>query len=211
MKKLFFSLVVACVATVAGNQTFAQASKARVGLTAGLNLTTMGSATAGGLTINYDYRPGFQGGIFAEIPVANKIAFVPAVLYSQKGGNINTVINGVTIKGDTRVNYIDVPLLVDFKVNPAISLFVGPQAAFFMSQKSTATLSMGSQTATNTSTSSEGARKVIVGANLGAGYKFNQDLGIKLHYITDFQHTSEEAYNTGEKNSGFALTVGYLF
>lgn len=203
--------MIACAAIVAGNQAFAQSSQPRLGLTAGINLTTLGTASSNGLTINYDYRPGFQGGIFAEIPVAEKITFSPQVLFSQKGGNVNTVVNGVTLKGDTRINYLDVPLLVDFKVNSGVSLFVGPQVAFLMSQKSNITASMGNLSASDTNTDTDGFRKTLIGANVGVGYKVNKDIGLKLHYITDFQRAGSGSNDTGERNSGFALSVGYLF
>lgn len=211
MKKIFFSLAVAAVATIAGNQSFAQTKTARVGLTAGVNLTTLGTASSGGVSIDYKYRPGFQGGIFVEVPVAKKISFAPQLIFSQKGGDINTVISGVTFKGSTKINYLDLPLLFDFKIDPAFSVFVGPQVAFFMSQSTNVTASLGSNSSSDTNSSGEGFRKTLVGANFGLGYKINSDFGLKLHYVTDFQHAGENGNDTGERNSGFALTAGFLF
>ena len=103
------------------------------------------------------------------------------------------------------------PLLFDFKLNPNFSVFVGPQVAFFMSQTTNITASLGNSSSTVSNSDSNGYRKTLIGANLGLGYKVNKDLGLKLHYVSDLQHAGDDANDTGERNSGFALTAGFLF
>lgn len=212
MKNLILSCAVACVAVIgSANQTVAQ-SKTRYGIKAGIDLMTLGSATSNGISINYQSRAGFQGGFFAEEPLSGNVSFSSSLLYTQKGGDFSTTISGISFKGSTQVNYIDVPLLFAFKLQSNISFYAGPQVAFLLSQRTTATGTRGGVTASDTNTSTDGMRKTIFGANLGAGYKFSKNVGINLNYIFDLQHTAESGSNdTGEKNSGFALTVGYLF
>jgi len=208
MKNFILSIALAGMVIIAGaGKTYAQKSQTRVGIKAGLSLTTLGAATANGVSINYDYRPGFQGGVFLEAPLSSSITFSPQVLFTQKGGNVNTTINGINIKGNTQLNYIDVPLLVGFKANPNLAFYVGPQASFLLSQKDVIT--SGPSTATNTSTT--GTRKTNFGGNLGAGYKFNDNVSLNVNYIFDFSHAAEGNYDNGERNSGFLFTVGYLF
>lgn len=213
MKNLTLAIAVACVAVIGSiNQTFAQSSKTRYGIKAGIDLMTLGSATSNGVSINYQSRVGFQGGFYAEESLSENVSFSPSVLYTQKGGDFNPTISGVSFKGSTQINYIDVPLLFAFKLQSNISFYAGPQVSFLLSQRTTATGTMGSATATNTTTSTDGLRKTIFGANLGAGYKFSKNVGVNLNYIFDLQHVAESGSNdSGEKNSGFVLTVGYLF
>ncbi len=207
MKNLI-SVTVACMAIIFGvSNSYAQKSKTQVGIKAGVSLMTLGAATSNGVSINYDFRPGFQGGMFIEAPLSSSISFSPQVLFTQKGGNVNTTINGVNIKGFTQINYIDVPLLVGFKASPNLAFYVGPQVSFLLSQKDMVTV--GSTTTTNTTTT--GTRKTNFGANIGAGYKFNENIGLNINYIYDFSHAAEQAYSNGERNSGFVFTLGYTF
>lgn len=206
MKKLIFSITLAVTAMILGTtNTYAQQTK--VGIKAGLSLTTLGAATFSGLSVNYDHRPGFQGGLFLETPLSKTVLFSPQVLFTQKGGNINTTINSVNVKGSTQINYIDVPLLVGFKANANLAFYVGPQVSFLLSQKDVYTV--GSTTTTNTSTT--GTKKTLFGGNIGAGYKFTDKVSLNANYIFDFGEAAEAASSSGEKNSGFVFTLGLLF
>jgi outer membrane immunogenic protein len=213
MKNLTLTIAVACVAVIGSiNQTFAQKSKTRYGIKAGIDLMTLGSATANAVSINYQSRVGFQGGFYAEESLSDNVSFSSSLLYTQKGGDFATTISGVNFKGSTQVNYLDIPLLFAFKLQSNISFYAGPQVSFLLSQRTTATGTMSGVTASDTSTSTDGLRKTIFGANLGVGYKISNNVGVNLNYIFDLQHAAESGSNdTGEKNSGFGLTVGYLF
>ncbi|GAB2985541.1 hypothetical protein GCM10027049_25440 [Mucilaginibacter puniceus] len=209
MKNPILSMAIACVAIIFGvNNTYAQKSKTQIGIKAGLSLTTLGAATNNGVSVNYGYRPGFQGGVFLEAPLSSSILFSPQVLYTQKGGNINTTISGIKFDGYIQLNYIDVPLLVGFKASPNLSFYIGPQVAFLLSEKDVITASNGSG---STSTSTTGTTKTLFGGNLGAGYKLNKNVGLNINYIYDFSHAAEEGYSNGERNSGFVFSLGYSF
>lgn len=206
MKKLFLFIALTAFAIIsATTQTNAQA---RFGIKAGATLTTLGSATANGVTVDYNYRPGFQGGVFAELPIAKAISFNPQVLFTQKGGNINTTVSGINLTGHTQINYLDLPLLFGFKATPKLSFFVGPQVSFLMSTKTVVSVTgFGTQE----STDKTGVKNTLVGGNLGAGYDLTNNIGVNLHYMFDFGRAGEGSNDTGEKNSGFALTLGYKF
>ncbi|MFD0750889.1 porin family protein [Mucilaginibacter calamicampi] len=208
MKNLSLSFAIALLAVLCFAGKSNAQSKARVGIKAGLTYTTLGAATSNGISINYDYRPGFQGGVFVETPLSQSISFTAQALYTQKGGSINTTILNTKIDGYTQLNYLDVPLLVGFKANPKLAFYVGPQASFLLSQKTVvSTSSMGSQT----STDKTGTKTSIFGGNIGAGYSITNDIGIHLNYIFDFGHAAESGYDTGERNSGFILGLGFKF
>jgi outer membrane immunogenic protein len=208
MKNLKLSITLAFVAVLGlAGKTNAQSST-RVGLKAGLTYMTLGAATSNGVSINYDYRPGFQGGITFEAPLSESISFNPQLLYTQKGGNAIATIMGINVDVKTQVNYIDLPLLFGFKANPSLSFYAGPQVSFLMSQKTVAIVT-GYPPATSTET--DDLQKTAVGGNIGAGYAITNNVGINLNYMFDFGHAGKGSNDTGERNSGFALTLGYKF
>lgn len=213
MKKHFLSLAVACLAVATfTNQSYAQSTKPRFGLKAGATLMTLGSATENGVSINYDNRLGFQAGGYADIPLSETVAVLPQLLFSQKGGNVNLSGNGVTLKGTLQLNYLDLPVLFGFNATPALRFFAGPQVALLLSQKTTATVTGPGGSASDSGSSTDGFRKTLLGGNLGAGYKLTDNVGVNLHYMFDFQNTSDgSTSDTGEKNRGFGLSLSYLF
>ena len=215
MKKIILSAAAACIAvlTTIGHAQ-AQNSKPIFGIKAGVDLMTLGSLNQNGVSVNYDYRAGFQGGLYADVSISNQVSFMPQLLYTQKGGNINTTLTnaGTSLKiiEHVQLNYFDVPLLFAFKPHTNLNLYVGPQVGFFLSQKSTATITDGTNTANDSNTSSDGVRKVVIGGNLGIGYNLAKNAGLDLNYIFDLQHVASQN-DTGEKNSGFVLSVRYAF
>jgi len=207
MKNLTLSLTLAFLAVLGlAGKTNAQSST-RVGLKAGLTYMTLGAATSNGISINYDYRPGFQGGLFVETPLSESVLFSAQALYTQKGGNVNTTISGITFKGSSTVSYIDVPVLLGFKANPKLAFYVGPQVSFLMSTKSVLTING----TTTTDTDKSSLKSTMFGGNIGAGYEITDNVGINLNYIADFGHAAKKAFDAGERNSGFILSLGVKF
>lgn len=208
MKNLILSFTLAFAVVLGFTANTNAQSKTSIGVKAGLTYMTLGAASSNGISVNYDFRPGFQGGLFVETPISENVFFAPQLLYTQKGGNASATISGVTIDVKTQVNYIDLPILFGFKANPKLAFYVGPQASFLMSQKTVATITgFGSTTDTNT----DDLKKVAVGGNLGAGYTITDKIGVNLHYAFDFGHAAKSNADAGERNSGFALTLGVKF
>jgi len=207
MKNLKLSFAIAFVALLGFAGKSNAQSPTRVGIKAGLTYTTLGTGTSNAISISYDYRPGFQGGLFVETPLSETVLFTAQALYTQKGGDVNTTISGFTFKGSSTLNYIDVPVLIGFKANPKLAFYVGPQVSFLMSTKTVLTINGVTGTDTDKST----LNSTLFGGNIGAGYAITDNVGINLNYITDFSHAAKTAYSAGEKNSGFILSLGYKF
>lgn len=209
MKSFILSITLAATAIIFGaNVTYAQNNKTKVGIKAGVSLMTLGAATSNGVSVNYNYRAGFQGGLTLESSLSDGILLNTQILYTQKGGNVNTTINNINFQGGTQVDYIDVPLLIGFKANQKLAFYIGPQVSFLLSQKTSLVASNGAST---TSTDKTGLKKSLFGGNIGAGYKFTDNVGLNVNYIFDFANAAEKAYDSGEKNSGFVFTLGYSF
>jgi len=165
MKKFIFSIVmVGTTMILSATDIYAQQTQTKIGVKAGLSLTTLGSFSYSTLAYDYNLRPGFQGGVFLETPISKSVLFSPQVLFTQRGGNVNTTsARGVILKGSTQLNYIDVPLLVGFKAFPNLTFYAGPQASFYVSEHYILTIGRS----TVTSTESTGTIKTNFGGQCG--------------------------------------------
>jgi hypothetical protein len=110
--------------TVAYSQGF------HYGLKADLSFNTLhGNGLAG------TFKPGFNGGVFAEYNFTRKWAIQPEVLftlYNNKSGDDFTkyyVNSGRSSANNSKIQlgYISVPLLLSYNVNEFLSINAGPQ------------------------------------------------------------------------------------
>jgi outer membrane immunogenic protein len=205
MKKILLSCAVVCAAFIcSNNEVFAQTSKTRLGIKAGIDYMTLGAG--------YNSRPGFQGGLFLETPISDQVSFSPQLLYTQKGSNIEkNVFNNLTVykvEGKTQLDYLDLPLLFALKTKPFLIFFIGPQVSFLLSRKTTAIVSGVNSSST---TSTDDLREILLGGNVGLGGNLSNNISLNVNYLFDFQRTTKGSTDSGEKNRGFAFTVGCLF
>lgn len=216
MKNLILSFTIICVSVFAGiNKTFAQNTKPHVGFKVGVDEMTFGSISDNGGKGNYSYRTGLQIGLYADVPLSGSISFIPQVLFSHKGGKLKGAITipngGVITEGE--IDYFDVPLLVGFKPIPKLTIGAGPQVSFFSSQNTTTETFGGFDGVIGHNYTDDSFRKVLIGGNVGIGYNVYKNFDVNLNYTRDFQSPGKSNYTlvNGESNSGFALTVSYLF
>lgn len=208
--------LIVCAAIFAGiNQTYAQNTKPHLGFKAGIDEMTLGSINQNGGKGNYDYRVGLQIGLYADVPLSSKLSFIPQALFTQKGGKLTgptTAPNSHIITAG-EIDYFDVPLLIGFKLAPRITISAGPQVSFFSSQNTTRQEVGSFDIVNGRNYTNDGFKKVLIGGNVGVGYAFCRSFGLNLHYMHDFQSpgSGNSTLINGEINSGFALTVSYLF
>lgn len=181
----------------------------RFGIKAGANLMMAGKFDVAGTDYTSKYMPGYQAGFFAEIPLGGSFAFAPEVLYSRKGGKFDETIGGTNGVIETKIGYIDVPVLFSYSATPSLNFIIGPQVSFFTDQDTETSLN---GTVTATSSDGEDFRKSIAGGVVGLGYKLTPNLNINGRYSMDFQSTSNDDINQDKARlSGFALSLGYAF
>lgn len=210
MKKLFiFSLGLIGLSLVFQTQTQAQ-EDVRFGIKAGANLMTLGKLNFLGSDYDFKYKPGFQAGVYMDLPLGNGVALMPEVLFSQKGGKIDETVGGNRGEINSTVSYIDVPVLIGFRPSAGLSVFVGPQASFLVDQRSEIFVN-GAQRGDDITTK-ENMRKSIAGGVVGLGYNLTPNVNINARYVMDFQGAMKEDQDQDDlKNSGFALSLGYTF
>lgn len=103
----------------------------RVGIEAGLSIAnTVDSYDA---SYSTDNILGFNAGLTATVPIVYPFSFQPEVLFSQKGYKAYTSDGTFT----QRNNYIDIPLLANFRLVRGFNFLVGPQINIPVSSTST--------------------------------------------------------------------------
>lgn len=136
MKKTI--LVIAFATFLVGNM-FAQnrddnfREKISFGLKVGANLSNVYDSQ--GEQFNSDPKIGLATGIFVAIPVGKYLGVQPELLFSQKGYQGAGSILGSDYSYTYTSNFIDVPLLLAFKPIPFITVLVGPQYSFLVSDR----------------------------------------------------------------------------
>lgn len=214
MKKLF---IIGLGLTLSGLaiQSKAQQSQTvandqmRFGIRAGANLMNMGKFQSGGTNYSTDYKVGFQAGVYADLPMGGGFAFMPEVMYAQKGAKLKSSSSS-PVELDSRVSYLDIPVLIGFKATPEFTIFAGPQVSFLLSQK-TDVLVNGNKVG-DTFDGTKNFSKSIAGGAVGLGYSITPNFNINGRYTMDFQKALKDDANQDKlKNKGFALSVGYTF
>lgn len=196
MKKILLVAVLASFSLV----TTAQEEGIRFGAKAGVNFATI----TGDGTDDVDGKTGFHLGAIVEIPISEKFAFQPEILYSSQGsseedGGIDSKLN---------LNYINIPLMAKYYIAQGLSLQAGPQIGFLASAKSK-TEGDGVEVEID---ADEFIKGIDFGLNFGLGYQlaagifFEGRYNLGLSDINDIDGVSEEI-----KNSVIQLSVGYKF
>jgi len=158
-----------------------------------------------------DSKIGFAGGAFLSIPFGKYLGIQPEILFSQKGFKGSGSILGSEYSFSRTTNYIDVPILLAIKPISSLTLLVGPQYSYLMSQKYVFKSAM-----VNTEQEEQFENEDIRTNTLCITGGFDVNLtNIVLSARTgwDLQNnTADEASSTPRyKNMWYQLTVGYRF
>jgi hypothetical protein len=197
MKKFIILLFVGAFAKVSFAQSFSLGAKAGVNLS---SLTTDMSGVSQG-----DQQIGFTGGVFSRIGILG--FFVePSVMYSQRKGSFQA--SGQT--STTRLDYIDVPVMVGYSFLSVARAYLGPNFQFLVNADQSG--------AKSSNFSKDNFESTGVGLQVGVGVDISR-LTIDLRYdgcITNLgkkvvdQNTNQKVDYSTRANM-FQLTVGYKF
>ena len=192
MKKLILGFAI-----MASSLSFAQekaknsASPLRFGIKAGLNVASINDD-------EFKAKPGIYGGFFANIPVASSFSVQPEVLYNGAGAKFENV-------SDARLNldYISVPVMLQYNILPELYVEAGPQFSFAISQKIKG--DGGSADVDNL------FKGFDFGIGLGAGYYFAQDFGVTARFVAGATDIADNNPGDAIRNNIFQVGVAYKF
>jgi len=193
MKKL---LLVAALAVFGLNTINAQ--NVRFGAKAGVNFASLN----GDDVDNIDGRTSFHVGGVANIGITELFSIQPEVIYSSQGYSADD-------DGDVTVNldYINVPIMADFKLAEGLSLQGGAQVGFNISSK----IDFDGD-----KDDIDGIQTIDFGVGIGAQYVLPINLFFQARYVIGITNVFEdfdgiEQEDVEAKNSVVSVSVGYFF
>ena len=177
----------------------------RWGLTAGANFA---NASSNGDVEKEKGKTGFVGGAFCKIPIKSYVSIRPELLFTMKGSTYNfpSDVVGHTDKLEFALNYIELPVSVDFELYGIVDLHAGVQGAYLISNKVNLNGSEGR--------TSDDIEKGEFGWHIGTGIDFG-NIGLHVRYqqsLTSFYDKITFGAGTVDlKNWGISLTAAYMF
>lgn len=188
MKKKHIITAIILVMTVT-----AQAQLVRIGIKGGLNYANQDGTDITITQGNYnksDAITSYHAGLVAEIKLLDKLSLQPELLYSTQGATYKNAVE----EFKNELGYISIPLLAKIYLTESISLELGPQASFLLSEKNKFDYQK-----------SETFEFSAVG---GLGLNLTKNLFIQARYGLGLTEASKDAKT---KNSVVQLSAGILF
>jgi len=189
MKKNLITICVILIATVSSN-----AQILKLGIKGGINYANQ---TGTDITVNSNnYKSeaitNYHFGLIAELPLGEKLAIQPEVLYSTVGANYKAT--GVISDINNELGYISVPVLAKINLSKTISLDFGPQASFLLNKKNNVSIN--------------DTKSFDFGAAAGLGIKITKGIFLQGRYVVGLSEASAQAK---AKNSVLQVSAGLYF
>src|SRR5579871_652828 len=129
MKKIITAITFMFIFSASYSQGF------HLGIKAGANMNKIT-----GIPFSQEFTYGYNAGVFADIGLGTKWAIHPEVLFNQT--NVDTSsrfssvykFNNIT---DIKLNYLTIPLLLEYKLSNAFALQAGPQFGILLNSQNT--------------------------------------------------------------------------
>lgn len=211
MKKVLIIAIGLLTAGAVKAQSTSNPDGVSFGIKAGGNLSNI--IKTGDDNFKTEFKPGFNAGLFMEIPVVERLAFAPELMFSQKGyKQTGSNLLGNPTEYSVTTNFIEVPVLAKIKASNTFSFVVGPQVSFLTS--TTEKFKSGDQSNQSTvKEDNDNLKKSLVGGVVGFGYDLSNNMSLNGRYALDLQKNNENGTNETPvyKNQVFQLGLGYKF
>lgn len=185
MKKQTIFTIFSCLLFVYG-----AAQDFSFGAKGGINIASIGGGSNFGVA-GLGAKVSFHIGGVAEVPISEKFAVQPELLYSSQGTKWNFA-GGDNLKLD----YINLPVMCKYYILEGLSAEAGPVVGFLLSTNAT----------------KEDYNSIDIAFAIGASYKLNENIFFSLRYnkgITDIN--KNDAISVSNQNNVFQISAGYAF
>lgn len=196
MKFLFVLMTAILISGVASAQ-HGNAPKGHmsIGIKGGANLYNIDNNNS----VTYDSKVGFNVGLLGHIHVAKHFALQPEIQFSTQGAKYD--LDNSTTK--LNLNYINVPVLVQYMWDNGFRLQAGPQAGFLISAKS--------RNNGNSVDIKDNFKPLDLGVSFGAGYIHpSTGIGIDVRYNLGLSNINKNS-DVNSTNRGLQLSLFYIF
>ena len=191
--KLTILLVAAILVTQASIAQF------NLGVKGGANITKIQ-----GKTFKDEFQYGYHLGGFAEIGLGGKLAIQPEVLFNQYQTTVDSSFKNVYQNAvdfgnfkNVKLNYISIPLLLNYKVGSLLTVQAGPQFGILLDQNR------------NLLQNGQEAFKSGDFAMVGGAVINISKLRLTGRYMVGLNNISEISRQDQWKSQGFQLSVGF--
>lgn len=199
----------------------------KLGLKAGLNVADWHGDAVQSVMAMADYtngavtrepRTGFHAGLYATLPLGERFAIEPGVLYSEKGTQLRGTASvpgfevlSANVTATARTAYVDVPILAKAYLTRGLYFYAGPQASFLVSSKvRVAAGALGFTAFRQDFDMKDQLRQVDFAAVGGLGYQFDSGFGLSAGY--DYGLTSlDKNNNFNAQNRVIKASLNYSF
>lgn len=185
--KLYLVSFITIMVLVAGTAT---AQHTNIGLKGGLNSFNIQTDNSS----SFDSKIGLHVGLLGHIHLADQYAFQPELVYSMQGATSGNM--------DYKLDYINVPLLVQYMFDNGFRIQAGPQLGLLVNAKAENNSSVDIQ---------DDFKSIDMGLSVGASYVHPPTgYGIDARYNIGLSDISESS-NVKSTNMGFQIGLFYLF
>jgi len=168
-------------------------SNVQFGLKTGVNISDVNYKNNN--NIEHNAIIGFHAGVIAHIHISNNFAVQPEIVYSTQGTDRQNV--------KTKLNYINVPLLLQYMTNNGFRLQTGPQAGFLISAKNkTGDVEINIKDQVNS---------VDFAWSFGASYLSKIGLGLDVRYNLGISNVNEDETIVKVMNRVWQIGAFYQF
>jgi len=178
----------------------------RIGIEGGVSMSNTSIGAAANSNFATGSLTGFNVGLTFDLPVTYPITFAPEVLFSEKG------YAAVTNNGNftQHTDFIDVPLLAKFEVNPMFSLYVGPQFSYLAGLHNNYASGFAASTE---SYYTQTSNYLFFDAVVGASFALAHDVELRARYTIDLQqnYSNGNAFVPSYATHVVQLGLGYKF
>jgi len=195
--KFLFLLLTAILITGAASAQNINSPKGHInfGIKGGANFYNINNDN----NVTYDSKIGFNLGILGHIHVAKHFALQPEIQYSTQGAKYTDDNGNNTYK----LNYINVPVLLQYMWDNGFRLQAGPQAGILVSAKA--------ENNGITGDIKNSFKPLDLGVSFGASYIHpSTGVGIDARYNLGLSNINENS-DVKSTNRGFQLSLFYIF
>ncbi len=185
----------------------AATAQVQVGLKAGSILADIATEIEGSsISDTSEPKLSYMAGGFASLPFNEKIGMQVELLYTNKGNKAST------IEYKTNLHYINLPVLLQYKITDKLKVEAGPEIGYLLGAYSR---DLSRQTSFEFNT----IKDFDVGINAGVSYDLSEKLLLGLRYNLGVYDISKDItandpegnpyiFRTNAQNRGLQLSVG---
>lgn len=182
-KSILIAIILFSITTVL------QAQSIRFGIKAGANFANQNGDTPPAFE-SKESITSYHAGLVSEIKLFDSFAIQPELLYSTQGATYKNAVD----EFKNELGYLSIPVLAKFYLSKSLSLELGPQASFLLSERENVNF--------------EDSKTFEFGVVGGLGLNITKSLFIQARYGVGLTEASKDA---DIKNSTIQLSAGLMF